>query len=194
MENITAKSSYRPLSFGVLAGVIRDSKLENIEIANSQLFAPNQKISQGVGFVAGRITGSNSVSSINVINSTLRVGEGSYIGSIFGYVQYSKLDKLKSQNNRLYIAADGRSSIGGLIGKATNTRINNNDVSDILVSAPWVDKVSVGILAGALVTADIHGANLIRNSLDTQESSRHLSRGIVAGNIYDPQESQDNPS
>ncbi|MCX8799670.1 hypothetical protein [Vibrio parahaemolyticus] len=194
LENITAKSSYRPLSFGVLAGVIRDSKLDNIEVANSQLLASSLKISQGVGLVAGRITGSNNVSSINVNNSTLRVGEGSYIGSIFGYVQHSKLDKLKSQNNRVYIDADGRSSIGGLVGKATSTKINNSDVSDILVSAPWVDKASVGILAGALVTTDIHGANLIRNSLDTQESSRHLSRGIVAGNIYDPQDSKANPS
>ncbi|MFZ3410736.1 hypothetical protein [Vibrio chagasii] len=194
-KNITLKVGRNVNAAGILAGDIQSSKLKNVIITHSQVQAVGQTVPQGVGIVAGRIRTDSKAEKIKVFHSNLWVEKSSHVGGLFGFAEdSSNMTTLSTSNNQLYIEGDSRTNLGSIAGYLSNAKLSKVNSIDNLLSAPLVEKGSIGMLLGQSATGRLTGATLARNILDTQRQTKHLRLGVISGYIDKPKDSAESPS
>ena len=195
-ENITLKVGSNVNAAGILAGDIQESKLKNVIVTHSQVQATGQTVPHGVGIVAGGIRTNSEAETIKVFHSNLLVEKSGNVGGLFGFAKDNSkvMTTLSSSNNHLYVEGDSRTNLGSIAGHLRNAKLSTINSTDNLLSAPLVEKGSIGMLLGQSVTGQLTGATLARNVLDTQRQAKNLRLGVISGYIDEPKDSAESPS
>ena len=194
-ENITLKVGSKVNAAGILAGDIQKSKLTNVIVTHSQVQATGQTVPHGVGIVAGGIRTNSEAETIKVFHSNLLVEKSGNVGGLFGVAEGNEnMTTLSSSNNHLYVEGDSRTNLGSIAGHLRNAKLSTINSTDNLLSAPLVEKGSIGMLLGQSVTGQLTGATLARNVLDTQRQAKNLRLGVISGYIDEPKDSAESPS
>lgn len=160
-------------SIGVVAASAVKSSINNVHVFNANISGESMGM---IGGIVGQAALETTMKAVSLNNSSIVAPSASSVGSIAGDIRTSTVISAAAANN-VKIEAD--QTVGGIVGAAMQSTINNANVSDAKLTA----NNTIGGIVGSSNMSNIDKGIFDGNILAKKASWDGLAAGGIVGSL-----------